>query len=302
MYTKKEQGEINHKLKIFAAAERCGNITTTCRYYGISRDTYHRWKRNYLTQGEKGLINSKPCPQNPKIRVAPEIEEKILYLRTHYHFGPQNIAWHLERWHAMKVSPNGVRGVLLRHGLNRLPQKERKRSNRPDFKRYEKKVPGHHVQVDVKFLSLKDKSGNTIKKFQYTAIDDATRIRALKIYDRHNQQNAIDFIDYVVDMFPFRIKVIRTDNGHEFRTRFQWHVEELGMIHVHIKPATPRLNGKVERSHLTDQQEFYQLLQYKGDVDLHARLKEWELFYNFHRPHAALKGKTPFEVLRQKLM
>lgn len=179
-------------------------------------------------------------------------------------------------WHESFV--NGIRGVLLRHGLNRLPQNQRKRSNQPTFQRYEKKVPGHHVQVAVKFLSLKAKDGPPVRKFQYTAIDDATRIRALKIYDRHSQESAIDFINYVVDLFPFRIKVIRTDNGHEFRTKFKWHIEELGMIHVHIKPATPRLNVKVERSHLTDQQEFYQLLEYTNDVDLRSKLKNGKSF------------------------
>ena len=111
--------------------------------------------------------------------------------------------------------------------------------------RYEKQVPGHHVKVDVKFLELKDQKGRKLRRYQYTAIDDATRARALKVYERHNQANVIDFINYVVDKFPFRIKVIRTDNGHEFQAKFHWNVEDLGMIHVYIKPASPNLNGKV---------------------------------------------------------
>lgn len=64
---------------------------------------------------------------------------------------------------------------------------------------------------------------------------------------------------------------------------------------------TPRLNGKVERSHRTDKVEFYQLLSYTDDVDLNEKLKEWENFYNYFRPHRSLKGKTPYEVLRDKL-
>jgi hypothetical protein len=140
-----------------------------------------------------------------------------------------------------------------------------------------------------------------VRRFQYTAVDDCTRIRALKIYERHTQQNAIDFVNYVVGKFPFRIHTIRTDNGHEFQAKFHWHVEDLGMQHQYIKVRTPRLNGKVERSHATDQQEFYQLLSYTDDVDLHAKLAEWEQFYNFGRPHRALKGKTPYEALREKL-
>ena len=48
-------------------------------------------------------------------------------------------------------------------------------------------------------------------------------------------------------------------------------------------------------------QEFYQLLTYTDDVDLQARLSEWEQFYNLSRPHGAFNGKAPYEVLRERL-
>ena len=140
-----------------------------------------------------------------------------------------------------------------------------------------------------------------MRRYQYTAIDDATRVRALKVYERHTQENAIDFVNYVVEKFPFRISTVRTDNGHEFQSLFHWHVEDLGMTHAYIRVRTPRLNGKVERSHRTDKEEFYQLLTYTGDVDLRLKLAEWQNFYNYHRPHSALGGKTPYELLREKL-
>ena len=66
-------------------------------------------------------------------------------------------------------------------------------------------------------------------------------------------------------------------------------------------PRSPQLNGKVERSHRSDKDEFYQLLSYTGDVDLNRKLAEWESFYNFTRPHSSFKGKTPYEILREKL-
>ena len=189
--------------------------------------------------------------------------------------------------------------MLKRNGLNRLPRNAKKRTLL--IQRYEKQVPGHHVQVDVKFLDFKAASGEKVRRFQYTAIDDATRIRALKVYEKHTQQNAIDFLDEVVRKFPFRIQTIRTDNGHEFQAKSHWHVEDLGMTHSYIKPRMPRLNGKVERSHLTDKEEFYQLLSYTDDVDLNEKLREWESFYNYHRPHGSLNGKTPYEVLKEKV-
>jgi transposase InsO family protein len=183
--------------------------------------------------------------------------------------------------------------------MNRLQKTVSRRSLHT--KRYAKEVPGHQVQVDVKFITLNDAMGKQYRRYQYTAIDDATRIRALKIYNRHNQGNAINFLDYVIEKFPFRIHTVRTDRGHEFQALFHWHVEDKGIRHSYIKPRTPQLNGKVERSHRTDQEEFYQLLTYTDDVDLNKKLEAWEGFYNFNRPHGAFAGKTPYEALKSTL-
>ncbi len=205
----------------------------------------------------------------------------------------------MARYHQMRVSDATIYRVLKRHGVNRLPGKVGRR--KVHTKRYNKRVPGHHIQMDVKFLICENKSGKKIKRYQYTAIDDATRVRALKIYTRHTQKNAIAFVDHIIAKFPFLIQQIRTDRGHEFQAQFHWHVEDLGIRHAYIKPRTPQLNGKVERSHRSDQEEFYQLLSYKDDVDLNKKLDEWEQFYNFARPHGAHQGRTPYESLREKL-
>ena len=296
-----DQREINRKLRVLEYAKEIGNVSKACRFYGLSRQGFYKWKRAYDRLGEAGLIRTKPgpTPGKCKLRTPPEIEEKILYIRRNYHLGPLRISWYLKRYHGIQISAGGVRNVLIRQSLNRLPRNQKKRALKTI--RYEKQVPGHHIQVDVKFLIFPQPDGTKVRRFQYTAIDDATRIRALKIYDKHTQQNAINFIDYVIDKFPFRIQTVRTDNGHEFQAKFHWHVEDLGMRHAYIKPRTPRLNGKVERSHKTDQQEFYQLLEYSGDVDLEKKLKTWEDFYNFDRPHGAFAGKTPYEALKEKL-
>jgi transposase InsO family protein len=108
----------------------------------------------------------------------------------------------------------------------------KRRTPGPHFKLYEKKVPGHHIQIDVKFLKLKDSEGQPIRRFQYTAIDDATRIRVLKIFDKHTQQNAIDFVNTVILKLPFRIKMVRADNGHEFQAKYHRHLMDLGISYA----------------------------------------------------------------------
>ena len=178
----KAQRDIAKKIRVLQHAQEAKNISKTCRYFGISRQCFYDWQKAYHQYGEKGLINSKPCPENPALRVPPDIEEKILYLRKTYHFGQLRISWFLERYHNIKVSAGGVHGVLKRNGLNRLPRNTKTRTIQTH--RYQKQVPGHRVQIDVKFLTPLAFQGKRIRRFQYTAIDDATRIRALKIYSR----------------------------------------------------------------------------------------------------------------------
>jgi transposase InsO family protein len=60
----------------------------------------------------------------------------------------------------------------------------------------------------------------------------------------------------------------------------------------------------VERSHRVDDQEFYQLLDQEGITDdiqlFNEKLEEWQNYYNYHRPHGALDGQTPYERLIEK--
>ncbi len=87
----KAKRDIAHKTKILNHARESKNIAKTCRHFGSSRETFYTWKRAYERDGEKGLINNKPCPENPTRRVAKYIEEPVIYLRTTCHFGPQGV-------------------------------------------------------------------------------------------------------------------------------------------------------------------------------------------------------------------
>ena len=284
---------------ILEYARLFGNVAKACREFEIPRSSFYKWKKAFDIGGKAGLARKKPIALSHPRKLSPEVVEKILHLRRVYHLGPQRITWYLERYHGLTTSCSTVYRTLVRNGIQRLPRAVGRRAIHT--RRYAKAVPGHHIQVDVKFLSLKAANGSKVRRFRYTAIDDATRIRALKVYQLHNQQNAIAFIDYVIEKFPFRIHTVRTDRGHEFQLQFHWHVEDKGIRHVYIKPRSPHLNGKVERSHRSDKEEFYQLLSYTDDVDLNEKLSQWERFYNFHRPHGAFNGKTPYEALKSML-
>ena len=105
------QRDISRKLKVFEYAAASGNVAFTFRHFGISRETYCQWKRAFAAHGEKGLINSKPCPENPKLRTPLTIEEKILYLRRTYHFGQVRISWYLARYHGKDLFRRGIQRI-----------------------------------------------------------------------------------------------------------------------------------------------------------------------------------------------
>ena len=302
--TKSEQIRLtNWRFKVLQQAGDARSVARTCRHHGISRQTFYKWRRRFAEQGVAGLCNRPGRPRHSPRAKPPEVIAKILYLRENYHFGAGRIADYLKRYHQLSIATSSVHRILVRHGLGRLPANQKYRPHKQRWKRYEKPQPGHRLQVDVKFLERIP--GSRRRLYQFTAIDDCTRIRVLKIYDRCNQAMAIQFIDEVRRRLPFRIMVIQTDNGAEFQSHFHWHLEDLDIQHAYIRPRTPHLNGKVERSHRVDDQEFYQLLDRDGVTDdihlFNAKLREWEDYYNYHRPHGALDGQTPYERLLAKM-
>jgi transposase InsO family protein len=290
------------------AEEVTGNVSATCRYYGISRPTFYKWLHQFEKFGAEGLRDRSSRPRTCPHQTDGEIVSKIVYLRQHYHFGPAKISMYLARYHEVTVSRSGVWRILKRLEMSRLPTSQRYKRHDRRWRRYEKQLPGHRVQVDVKFIeplaSTSTSSGRRKKRYyQFTAIDDCTRIRVLRIYERNTQKSAIQFLDYVVAKLPFAVEVVQTDNGAEFQGGFHWHLLDRGIGHVYIKPKTPRLNGKVERSHRIDEEEFYRLLDgvVIDDAEVfNQKLQEWEDFYNFNRPHGGLDGDTPYDRLRQR--
>jgi transposase InsO family protein len=300
--TKAEQARLvawRQKLLQFADDR---SVALACRHFGVSRKTFYKWKQRYAAHGSAGLSDRPRTPLRSPRATPADVVRKIIYLRQHYHFGPGKIADYLKRFHQVAVARSSVHRILVTHGMNRLPANQKHRPHTQRWQRYEKPQPGHRLQMDVKFLERIP--GSRKRLYQFTAIDDCTRIRVLKVYDACNQRTAIRFLDDVVRRLPFRVHVIQTDNGAEFQSQFHWHAEALDIRHVYIRPRTPHLNGKVERSHRVDDQEFYQLLDQGGvSADIHLfndKLREWEDYYNYHRPHGALGGQTPYERLVAK--
>ncbi|KAF0111114.1 MAG: Integrase core domain [Chloroflexi bacterium] len=149
--------------------------------------------------------------------------------------------------------------------------------------------PGERVQIDVKWVPLECNVGDTRQRFyQFTAIDEYSRLRYLGAFDEATTHTAMLFVRDTVAWFARRgikIECVQTDNGHEFtkrllRTRdeenltsFELLLQALGIRHKYIKPYTPRHNGKVERSHREDQKRLYDSAKFHSFEDFANQLK-----------------------------
>lgn len=273
------------------------NVKDISSLFSVHPSTLWRWRQRYERGGPEGLLQiyrTERCR-----RVTPEIEQKIIQLRQERGYGHQRIQIYLKRYEGVRLSSSTVWNVFKRNHLPPIYTTRYDKSGKRPMKRYEKDSPGETVQMDVKFV--RDPQDPTKRFYQFTAVDDCTRYRVLRIYARNTTQSAIDFFGQVQKVFPAVIQEIQTDNGPEFATEFTFHLDHQGIHHRLIRPRTPRLNGKVERSHRTDAQEFYAKQQFTGMKDLQQKIGEWERHYNHERAHMALDGKTPADKLHEKL-
>lgn len=266
--------------------EQLGSISKAARRCGIARSTLQRWIKRLPTEG---LADRSKRPHKlARQRLDDETVNLILEIRDTYRLGKIRICSHLLQHHQLRLSPSTVARILKKYDKRRL---KRYRKLLPP-KRYSKDIPGERVQMDV----CKIATGI----YQYTAIDDCTRFRVLHIYPRRTAKNSIDFLERVVEQMPFPIQRIQTDRGKEFfATSFQQEMQRYCIKFRPIKPYSPHLNGKVERSHSTDLQEFYITANLK-DPALNDRLEEWQFHYNWYRPHSSLGGKTPMDIVVEK--
>jgi transposase-like protein len=185
--------------------EETDDAGLVCRRCGISRPTLRKWWHRFQQHREQGLRSNSPRPHNFRNRkVTTQHEELILGLRRKRKLGPLRIQAELRRLHNLRFSTATIWKVLDRHQAKPLL---RRRPSPP--KRYSREVPGERVQVDTRKIAP--------GLYQYTAVDDCTRLRVLGIYLRRTAKNSAHFLEErMVCEFPFPIQRIQSDRGGEF--------------------------------------------------------------------------------------
>lgn len=304
---------IRQRAAWFEEAERLGNVTVACKRLGISRKTFYKWRtRLAQARGDRRvLLDRSRRPHRPRRKVKKALRRRLLALRKHTHLGPARLRALLLRRGVRHVpSVMTIAKLLRRAGLTRRRRAKPKRYRRVFMVPY----PGDLVQLDVKFVPYLVEGH---RLYQYTAIDCCTRLRLVTFSDELSIAASKVFAQYVLATFPFPVRMVQTDNDSIFthwytagpKTPLDRPVKahpftrmcaQFGARHRLIPPRTPRLNGKVERSHQTDEQEFYQLRHYGTRAELQCAFARWLWHYNHTRLHtgAGMLGRTPLEALR----
>lgn len=271
----------------------CGNAAQVARHHSIPLRTFWRWKKRYDPFDLASLECRRRGPRKTPLRTAWSTERRVLTLkREHPRWGRRKLALILAR-EGITLSERTVGRILLRHGRIFRYRTRKRRAPKPRVNVKEIRVPGDLLQVDTKYVSHGSR-----RMFQYTAIDAVSRWRHAEIHPASDGETTVAFLSKVLAVAPFKVAAIQTDNGREFGRKVTRFLASVGIRHLFTHKARPTENGRVERSHRTDEEEFWSVGGHGLTVeDLRRNFSAYMTMYNNERPHWALGGKTPVEAL-----
>jgi len=299
-----------HRLKWFDYYQQHGqNAALTCRYFGISRQTFYRWQRRYDPQQLVTLEDRKHRPRHVRQPTwSPELATAVRELReANPRWGKDKLA-PLLRAAGVTVSVSMVGRILIQlkrsgqlhqpvlPGVTRL----RRRLARPYALRKPKDYPVHQPGdlVEVDTMDLRPLPGLILK--QFTSRDLVSRWDVLSVGRQATAAAATRFLETLIARSPYVIRAIQVDGGSEFMAGFETACQTHGIRLFVLPPRSPKLNGCVERANRTHAEEFWDC--YDGDLDMpaaQAALLAWEQRYNTYRPHQALGYLTPHQYLQR---
>ncbi len=271
---------------------------------GVSAATVYKWRRRYRTEGLAGLPDRSSRPKASPNRTPDDVETKVIALRR------ERRIYHRIAAEA-GVSRATVGRILARHGLNRWRDLE----PAEPVRRYERAKPGEMIHIDIKKLGRFNRVGHRITgdrtgqgnsrgigwEFVHVCVDDHSRIAFTQIKPDEKAVSATAFLKAAVAYYEglgITVERVMTDNGSCYRS-FAWRdaCKALGLKHIRTKPYTPKTNGKAERFIQSSLREWAYAKAYQTSTQRANELPYWLHHYNWHRPHAGIKGNSPISRL-----
>jgi len=301
---------------------KTNNISETARRWKTSRQVVRKWIHRYEQAPGAALCELSRRPKSSPRLVSPDIEQMVVDARKTTHYGRKRLSLYLWRTQHLQLSAHTIRHILRRQGFHR--QKRARKVFYPAHWAWEQTGPFSLVQVDVKDILDKHTLGTDLwqhlrtthlPRYQWTFCDATTRLRFLCYSRCLNRTNGIAFflllMTYLRSLGLTTPVAWQTDWGEEFGgsnstmlARLQQkYFSPLNARLVKIPMGRKEYNGRVERSHRTDDEEFYLplLLSISNEEDLLRYATAWVHYYNVHRPHSGhhMDGATPLERLHK---
>lgn len=298
--------DMKYRQSLMIYAEKYG-VSAASRKYNKCPSFIYFWRKRY-----DGTIESLAChSRRPHGHPNAHSEEELSLIRNMRRRNPRmglNELWCRLRQRGYQRCLLSLYRVLLRQGFVKQGEAKRKYKAKP----YEQmQRPGQRVQIDVKVVPSRCRVAQTPKLYQYTAIDECTRLRYLSAYEEQSTFSSADFLVKTVAFYKhmgIRVECVQTDNGFEFTNRFsnskrdistlfEVTADRLGIEHKLIRPYTPRHNGKVERSHREDQKRFYDVRTFFSLADFSVQLSRHQSRTN-NIPMRPLGWLSPAQFLK----
>lgn len=284
------------------------DIDFVLRRYHISKASLMRWNKKY--DGTKASLEDKshkPHTPHPNAHTEEELKWIMNYHRRTPNISVCELYGKLLNEKGYKRHPGSLYRVFVRLGYRKKAESTKKKSKH--LGHYDTPTEmGKKWQMDVKFVPTICYTGKDGERFyQYTMIDEATRERFIYPYKEISGYSTVDFVKRAIKYFGYAPDIIQTDNGSEFTNTkkskrvhaFDKLCAELHIVHKLIRPRTPWHNGKVERSHRSDQERFYNYLSFYSYDDLKIQMKRYMRRSN-RIPMSVLRWKSPIQK-RQEL-
>lgn len=297
-----------YRQSLMKYAEKYG-VCRASRKYNKTRSYIYFWKSRWDGTEQSLACRSRRPHHHPNAHTPEELKLIQDMRRRNPGLGLPEL-WHRLRQRGYTRRLESLFRVLRKLGLSSAAV-QKKSSYQP--KPYEQMTyPGQRLQIDVKIVPRACITDPELRLFQYTAIDEFSRLRFLAAYEEQSTYSSADFLVQAVHWYKRRgiaVECVQTDNGFEFTNRFsnskrdrptlfEATAQRLGIRHKLIRPYTPRHNGKVERSHREDQKRlysshmFFSLEDFKKQLAVHNHRSN-----NF--PMRPLLWRSPMEFLVQ---
>ena len=313
--------QLEARQRLIQTYRQTHNFTETARRWGTSRHLVRKWVRRYQAQGEAGLQDRSRRPHRCPRQTPAEVEQQVMAAWEKTRYGRRRLALYLQR-QGLDISPHTIRHVFRRH----RPSSARKRRKilYPAHWAWQVQASLSLLQTDVKDVLDKGALGTRLTthlsrhhlpRYQWTACDGRTRLRFLAYSLHNNRDNGLAFLILVLmwlrALGAHTQVTFQTDWGQEFGGNNPEQVAALSQRF--LAPLDGQLarypkgrkgyNGRVERSHRTDDEEFYRpYLLNIPDLQQHlVYAHRWEYFYNVLRPHLGegMENEAPLTVLRR---